>query len=81
MAKNVKPLVVPKIDVVTVFADDPLSLSDLTRIASEKIRHGYNSKSYIKILDAHWFMNYNVYVVLFQVPHVFLNATSESSRN
>jgi hypothetical protein len=68
-----------KVDVVKVFADKRLSLSELTRIASQKIRSRLQIESYINILDAYYFEVQRLYVVLFEVPSVFLNATSESS--
>jgi len=69
-----------KVGIVKVFADKPLSLSELTRIASQKIRGEYGVQNYINILDSHFFNYYNIYVVLFQIPYVFLKATSESSK-
>ena len=64
------------IDVVKVFSDRPLSLSELTRIASDKIKASHNTKTYINILEAYYFEHYKVYAVLFELP-VFVNAASE----
>ena len=58
------------VEVVPVFALKPLSLSELTRIASDKVRSKHKINNYINILDKHYFVEYGVYVVLVEVPNV-----------
>ena len=58
------------VEVVPVFAFKPLSLSELTRIASDKVRIKHKIDNYINVLDKHYFVEYGVYVVLVEVPHV-----------
>jgi len=67
-----------KLEVIKVFADTRLSLSDLIRIACDKIKAKFKSKDFITVLDAHFFEAHDVYVVLFKVPFVS-DATSEGS--
>ena len=67
-----------KLGVMQVFSDKRLNLSDLIRIACDKIKAKFKTKDFITILDSHFFETHNVYVVLFKVP-IVSDATSESS--
>ena len=67
-----------KLEVIKVFSNTRLSLSDLIRIACDKIKAKFESKDFITVLDAHFFEAHDVYVVLFKVPFVS-DATSEGS--
>ena len=58
------------VEVVPVFSFKPLSLSELTRIASDKVRIKHKIDNYINVLDKHYFVEYGVYVVLVEVPRV-----------
>lgn len=67
-----------KLGILKVFSDEPIPLSRLTRIASQKVKLKYDTNTYIEILDIHFFEEYKVYAVLFEVPSGS-EATCESS--
>jgi hypothetical protein len=67
-----------KVEVIKVFSDTRLSLSDLLRIACDKIKAKFKTKDFITVLDTHFFEAHDMYVVLFKVPFVS-DATSEGS--